>query len=237
MINSSSTPSPATFAVASPEMRPQMSPATKPSLAADECWVRMTSFINPDGYFSFTDWVQDNIKVITRDDLSLLVMLCWNLCLCRNEKSLNPFERLEDITESDRTNRPPQVNVTVKWKKLKTGWSKLNVDAAIDANSGRMGFGWILRDDNGHFKAARCTPWNGVFSPKEAEAVAIREALSWIKSSRLDHVILETDALTVVQCLNSNLGESSFDLIVLDIKDRLSWFSNVFISFIKRSAN
>lgn len=48
-----------------------------------------------------------------------------------------------------------------------------------------MGFGSILRDDNGDFVAAKGIQWTSIFSPKEAEAVAVREALSWLKQNNI----------------------------------------------------
>nr|GLL31242.1 uncharacterized protein LOC109164833 [Ipomoea trifida] len=192
-----------------------------------------------------------SFKNLSKPDISLLIMICWYLWVGRNNKvwrnisttAVQTIERAssylrdwKEITDSEQPSRAHADIFEINWRKPQPGWVKLNVDAAIDVNGGRMGFRWILRDDIGEFKAGRCTPWQGTYTPKEAEAVAIREALSWLKSNHLDYIMLETDALTVAQSLNSTLGTSSFDLIVLDIKDRLSWFSHVSISFVKRSA-
>nr|GMC73396.1 transcription repressor OFP17-like [Ipomoea batatas] len=56
---------------------------------------------------------------------------------------------------------------------------KLNTDATVDSNNKCMDFGWVLRDGEGQFTAASSIPCKGVFNPKEAEAMAIREALRW----------------------------------------------------------
>jgi len=61
-----------------------------------------------------------------------------------------------------------------------------NVDAAINKGEARMGFGPVLRNDMGRFVAARGMPWRGAFTPREAEVVAVREALSWIKELHYD---------------------------------------------------
>nr|GMC67927.1 uncharacterized protein LOC109167502 [Ipomoea batatas] len=55
--------------------------------------------------------------------------------------------------------------------------------------------GWVLRDDKGKFIAAMSVPGNGVFTPSEAEGMAIREALSWLKEKGITKVQVETDAL------------------------------------------
>lgn len=76
-------------------------------------------------------------------------------------------------------------NYVLRWERPQQGWLKLNVDATIDEENGRMGFGWVLRDEEGVFKAAVSKVWRGAFLSREAEAVAIRETLSWIKAKKL----------------------------------------------------
>lgn len=143
------------------------------------------------------------------------------------------YEAITTATSDQKETNEAQL----KWSKPPEGFLKLNVDASIDSTNGKMGFGCVIRDEHGKFVAARGIQWNGVFSPREAEATAIREALSWIKSLSLDKVYIETDSLQVVNSLNSFLGESSFHVILNDIKNVLCDFSHVFLSFVKRSAN
>lgn len=81
-----------------------------------------------------------------------------------------------------------------------------------------MSFGWVLRNDKGAFMAAVCQPWTGNFSPKE-EAMAVRETLSWLKQNNYENILIETDSLLVVQGINSASLFSSFDLLLIDIKD------------------
>lgn len=100
-----------------------------------------------------------------------------------------------------------------------------------------MGFGWILRDDGGQFVVAASIPWKGNFKPKEAEAFAMKETLSWLKTYNFDQVHIESNAKLVVQGLKSELNDSSFDMILYDINDSIRHFSQVVILFVKRSAN
>ncbi|KAL6512045.1 hypothetical protein OROGR_021642 [Orobanche gracilis] len=62
----------------------------------------------------------------------------------------------------------------------------------------RGGLGWILRDSDGGFIAAKGTRRTGNFTPKEAEALCIREALEWAKGSGYDGLDVETDAQQVL---------------------------------------
>nr|GMD58636.1 uncharacterized protein LOC109190316 [Ipomoea batatas] len=87
----------------------------------------------------------------------------------------------------------------VTWDKPPQVWLKLNVDAAIDNNSGQAGFGFIPRDAAGSFIAAREESWKGLLTPKLAEALAIRSSITWLKSRRCEcmQMQIETDALSL----------------------------------------
>lgn len=106
-----------------------------------------------------------------------------------------------------------------RWVKPQFGWLKMNIDAAVDANGNMTGFGWVIRDNVCSFVTAKCLSKLGVHLPKEAEALAIREALSWIKANQMEYVQAESDALSVIQSLKHVKPVSSFGLILLDIKD------------------
>nr|GMD72600.1 uncharacterized protein LOC109192287 [Ipomoea batatas] len=88
----------------------------------------------------------------------------------------------------------------------------------------------VLRDGEGQFIAASSIPSKGVFNPKEAEAMAIREALSWLKRHNYNFVQVETDALQIIQSLNQIGDASSFDLVLFDVKDLLCSLMHVAIS-------
>nr|GMD66096.1 uncharacterized protein LOC109154289 [Ipomoea batatas] len=66
--------------------------------------------------------------------------------------------------------------------------------------------------------------------PREAEAMAIREALSWLKRHNYNFVQVETDALQIIQSLNQIGDASSFDLVLFDVKDLLCSLMHVAIS-------
>lgn len=102
-----------------------------------------------------------------------------------------------------------------------------------------MGFGSTIRDDTGNFVAARCSKLQGYYQPKEGEAIAVLEALSWLKDNNMDKCILESDCLQVVHALKATTMDdiSYFDLIISDIKYTCNHFSDISITFIRRSAN
>ena len=81
---------------------------------------------------------------------------------------------------------------------------------------------------------------SGTSSPELAEAMGIREALSWIKSTHWSNVIIETDCLVAVQGIRSSVVMLSYyGRIISDCKDLLNElkYRHVVLRFIKRSAN
>lgn len=216
---------------------------------ARDCWNYLNGPIILNNYSSFTDWVEINLRIFYKDQSCLFIVICWMIWLARNdviwnsrfttgriivEKDKHYLRNWKEIVENVDLNSRPGSNFVEKWVKPEAGWLKINTDAAVDRDNGRMGFGWVLPNENGSFKAAMSIPGRGVY---EAEAIAIRDALSWMKEQRMDFCQIETDALQVVHALQTDDGDSYFSLVLLDIKDLLSSFSHVFISFAKCSAN
>ncbi|KAJ8766950.1 hypothetical protein K2173_012425 [Erythroxylum novogranatense] len=68
-----------------------------------------------------------------------------------------------------------------QWKPPPAGYLKINVDASTRTSTGYMGIRAVVRGADGGFITARAWRVVGFFSTKAAEAVAIREMLSWIK--------------------------------------------------------
>ncbi|KAK6923071.1 Ribonuclease H domain [Dillenia turbinata] len=73
-----------------------------------------------------------------------------------------------------------------------------------DENFGqRSGCGSIFRDHYGRFLVAGYNGTNGFFDPQMAEAFSIREVLSWLKDSRFQKVVVESDAQVGVKTINN----------------------------------
>ncbi|XP_019161452.1 PREDICTED: uncharacterized protein LOC109158087 [Ipomoea nil] len=103
---------------------------------------------------------------------------CWNQLRIQlptgNVDSLHTW--ISSLAENVSIHQTLRNNaVEEKWSKPKCDFLKLNVDAvAIEKQRGCMGLGCVLRNDRGQFVAARGVQWKGVYSSKEAEAVAIK---------------------------------------------------------------
>ncbi|KAK6140062.1 hypothetical protein DH2020_026197 [Rehmannia glutinosa] len=98
-------------------------------------------------------------------------------------------------------------------------WLKVNVDAAFCCQKAATGLGMVLRNDAGEFIQARTLPIQGVFEVREAEALGVREALSWIRGLGLQRVVIETDAKYIVDgLLCPVLGESEHQQYIGKVK-------------------
>ncbi|KAL9433878.1 hypothetical protein AB3S75_028674 [Citrus x aurantiifolia] len=105
------------------------------------------------------------------------------------------------------------------WEKPKFGWVKCNVDTNVFASQGKTGFGCVLQNSKGCFLAARCAGMAGNFRAREAEALDICEALSWLKGLQFPCVFIEIDCLQVFQALVEEFsGPNGFGLIIKECR-------------------
>ncbi|KAF2284584.1 hypothetical protein GH714_027317 [Hevea brasiliensis] len=69
-----------------------------------------------------------------------------------------------------------------RWSKPSRDWLKINVDAITTIPDFCFGVGFVARDWNGSFLAAKNVVLQGNLMAKEVEAVGIKDALSWVLS-------------------------------------------------------
>ena len=125
----------------------------------------------------------------------------------------------------------------MKWSKPREGWLKVNINAALFSQAGKYEVGCIVRDHEGGFRGAFHRSCYGIPSVKEAKALGIKEALSWLKAQGLDRFILESDVKVVVESIRSSATPFSFGLVIADCQDLLSSFHEVKLCFVYRTAN
>ena len=90
------------------------------------------------------------------------------------------------------------------WSPPEPGMIKLNVDGAIFDSLEKFGFSLIARDHNDLLIEGQAKLLQGLAQPKLAEAIGIREALSWIKRNPWKKAIVESDCLVAVQAIRSS---------------------------------
>ena len=95
----------------------------------------------------------------------------------------------------------------------------------------------VMRRNNGQFYACKTLLMPLSCSVKEAEALALREALIWALYLKLVDMEFETDSLLVVKSLSSHsLDCSEYDFLISDCVC-LRGNGNYSIQFVKRQAN
>lgn len=100
------------------------------------------------------------------------------------------------------------------------------MDAAMFEHESRCGFGAILMDHQGQFIEAISGGRASDYSSAMAEAIGIREALSWIKTRGWTSVVLEADSLQVIQAIRlPEIMISPFGRIFFIVKNY--WMSKV----------
>ncbi|KAK2636706.1 hypothetical protein Ddye_031498 [Dipteronia dyeriana] len=93
-------------------------------------------------------------------------------------------------------------------------------------------------DADGQMLAASNGLLAGPLDAGLAEAFSFREALSWLKAHSFSKVIMETDALKVVQALKSRVSDPNyFGLIIDDCNVLLKEIPDCTVCFVRRSAN
>ena len=122
----------------------------------------------------------------------------------------------------------------IKWEKPTEGLFKI-MDAAVFQDS--IGCGAIIRDAQGVFMGAMCKKVEGAWTPREAETIALKEALSWIIELKYEKCVIETDSKALAQACKKAPGESFFGTIVGDCVHLLKHINQVLIQFVFRSAN
>nr|GMD61733.1 uncharacterized protein LOC109192125 [Ipomoea batatas] len=113
---------------------------------------------------------------------------------------------------------------------------KCNVDAALFEDG--AGYGLVVRSYTGAFVSAHNARLRFVRDPYLAEALAVKEALSWMRAHGYTDFILESDSLNFCSSYNSNLLDLSYvGLLVKQCRCIASDIGNVSVHHVRRSAN
>lgn len=130
---------------------------------------------------------------------------------------------------------PPVVLV---WHPPPSTAIKLNVDGAISKANGKVGIGVVARDSAGQVIDFLSSPTTGFLSPRVTEALAFREALIFAANNGLTDIIVEGDALQIVQAINKGGDQfSDCSSIISDCLELLPLFSTYSFQHVKRSCN
>lgn len=117
---------------------------------------------------------------------------------------------------------------------------KVNTNAALFDSPSKYSHALVVRDHAGSLVEAIANCCQESVTLDFAEAIGIREALSWVKKERQCDVVVETDCFAMVQWIrNSYTTLSYLGRIVDECKILLIGLQNqnLMLRFVKRSAN
>ncbi|KAK2638830.1 hypothetical protein Ddye_026625 [Dipteronia dyeriana] len=98
---------------------------------------------------------------------------------------------------------------------------KINTDASVSQQGERPGVGVVIWDRDGKVMASFSQGFNTCYQPQIAEVMVILEGISLAVSTGLLPAVLESDALTVVNDISSqvplcaNVGVVISDILIL----------------------
>ncbi|XP_073025183.1 uncharacterized protein [Primulina eburnea] len=182
-------------------------------------------------------------------------MVLWGIWRARNDKLWNhtvkpaesvvssavqhlmDWRAVRNIVETqERTIQQDGESVT--WKKPLAHALKCNVDASIQNDSRTIGVGMVLRDSYGLFISAKTNCFSGSVGIKNAEAMAFKEALSWIEGMDVQEVIVESDSKIVVEAISTEKEDiSEFGAIISECRKVIRQRPSFRVSFARRQAN
>ena len=127
----------------------------------------------------------------------------------------------------------------MKWSRPPNGWLKCNVDAGVLRAYGMIGSCVVLHDYHDSFVVARFNvQYSNVLTPSVAKALSFREALKWLKEVGMSLMLLESDALVMVNAIkHCKVNDACFGLIIADCISLLKEIPNCSISFVRTLAN
>ena len=204
------------------------------------------------------EWFSELIQEHNTEEMKIISMVCWSLWKNRNnivwnQKSLeatevvnsailvlNQWQSAQDRSFDNLFGFITPSDGKEHWQLPQMNTIKVNTDAALFEDSGHFSFSILARDHEGNMVEDKACCKQGSIAPELAEAIGVREALSWIKSKNWPHVIIETDCLVVVQAIRSSyVSLSYFGIVIDECKQHLSDLRGrrVILNFVKRSVN
>lgn len=112
------------------------------------------------------------------------------------------------------------------------------MDASLHSGEFMFTLGLVVRDDRGLFIMGKNMKIVGELSVMEAEATRVYEAIKWINSTGLHHVVIESDSQLVVHDLHA---EDSYQLevghIIDECEEKLKERADLSVFHVKKQAN
>ena len=124
------------------------------------------------------------------------------------------------------------------WTRPRTGYVKLNVDAAFDWDLLQGAMGAIIRDDRGHMVVAGNKLIDYCYDVLTVEALALKFGLNTVLTAGCNRLIVNSDNLELMEIMNKD-GQYAGDAaaIVDDCYHLACEFSSIVFEFCPRESN
>ena len=142
-----------------------------------------------------------------------------------------------DFKEATRLCLQSQNNEAFRWEAPPSAMFKINVDGATSNDGQPSSAKVIIRDNKGKLVAALNKALQGQYSSLESKIMALENGILLAKELALSLVIFESDALTLVQDINTNESSGSLGHLYQGITDLLKSFRSWKICHLKREHN
>ncbi|VFQ94306.1 unnamed protein product [Cuscuta campestris] len=202
---------------------------------------------------NFIAWLEKLFNLFNQQDQALALHILWMIWGARNAKvwqavqptPVGTWLKAKRNFDDWWLMAKPQLTTDLQssgrrmWVPPQLGFIKVNVDASTGLVDGVVGMGFIARNDVGGFMAAKNMTIRCNCGPREAEALSVKEALSWIKSRGWTHMEVETDCKDVADGLNNSSQDWSYFSSIIDACKTLvvSCRGVFYFQFVYRSAN
>ncbi|KAL8112588.1 hypothetical protein AgCh_020058 [Apium graveolens] len=164
-------------------------------------------------------WAEEVLHHSRRNVTNEIFMVAWTSWKNRNDmvwqqkgkdyeeilksgvQVLNNWESAQDKSFDSTIGFLTQPDGGVHWRQPHQGAVKVNTYATIFEESNYYSYAMVARDHTGTLLEAQASCKQGILNPDLAEAIGIREALSWLKFKDWEMVEVETDCMGAVQAI------------------------------------
>ncbi|KAK3218996.1 hypothetical protein Dsin_012966 [Dipteronia sinensis] len=210
--------------------------------------------MNSGKFQEFQDFFNSCVQTLDSDVMVLLCVIWWRNWHLRNQLvhesgrsglkavvswSMNYISNYRDAMLTGAAARKRDViPKAVKWEAPRRGVFKLNTDAALDVRLLRTGLGMVIRDHTGFVMASWAQRLEANYSPLVAEAMAIFRGITFAVEAGLVPIVVESDALAVVNLINAgDQIHAEIGLVVCDIRNLLKSIECGQVVFVFRMVN
>ncbi|XP_027151850.1 uncharacterized protein LOC113751902 [Coffea eugenioides] len=124
-----------------------------------------------------------------------------------------------------------------RWAAPDERWIKLNIDAALNQQTNKAGWGIVARDWKGKLVATWACPSFTCSAPILEKALAIRTAMVKAALEGWGRIIIESDCKAVIDRILKDMDDVVLSTVLQDIKLLKHNFEKCCFSFVRREFN